>query len=178
MHFSRYIPRRSYWYLLVALSCSSASTEAGEFDWDLWPPTPTRITVGTLQFSGHLSPVPQFAGIHRIVAVLTNPDTIPATIEIGSDSFGARLYASADLAMAPLWDDRPPSWGGLTLPTYTFQVQGRSSLPFETTAFLNHAELQRLLAPGTYHAALTWRSNARGPVSVIGVGTITVASSQ
>ena len=163
--------------LLVALACSNAPTESGEEDWSLWPPTATRVTAGVLLFSGHLSPVPQVAGVRRIVALLTNPNSGPATIVVGPNSFGARLYASEDLNGTPLWDDRPPVWSGITLPEYTFQVQGQTSLPFETTAFLNDAELMRVLAPGTYHVALTWRATDGGPVSVAAVGNITVAPS-
>lgn len=169
---------RTLCFLLAALACSDAPTESGDTDWSLWPPVPARITAGTLIFSGHLSPVPEVAGVQRIVALLTNPNTGPATIVVGPGSFGARLYATADLSDTPLWDNRPSFWSGITLPEYTFQVQGETTLPFETTAFLSDAELKRVLTPGTYHVALTWRAAEEGPVFVAAVGLITVGRSQ
>jgi hypothetical protein len=137
----------------------------------------TRIT-GTITFSGYLSPVSPFPGIQRIVVVLTNPNSTPATIELGADSFGARLYTTEGLTGTPLWDDRPPSYIGIIPPTYAFDVQGLSSLPFETTAFLNDAELKRVVPAGTYYVALTWRTSVAGAVLQVRVGTVTVTSSQ
>ena len=160
---------------VIAIGCSSP-TETGDVDWNLWPPMTTRVISGALTFSGYLREVPGLPAVQRIVVVLANPDTTPATIELGANSFGARLYASADLSGSPLWDDRPSSGVFITLPLYTFQVQGMTSLPFETTAFLNIAELRRVLPAGTYHAALTWRARDDGPVSVVSVGSLVVTS--
>jgi len=165
---------RSLTVLLVALSlgCSNSNTGPVQTDWDSWPSMTADIPA-SIQLAARLGPGSTSSNAYSLTLTFTNSANDTASVSFGACSFGVRLYADTTGRGQPAWDDRPPPNSSCILPLYVVPLAPHTKADRQVASF-DAAAAAKILAPGRYRVAVTWRASAADTVQAVLAGNVTL----